>query len=192
MLIENQFEVGAPVEKVWAYLLDVPRLAPCLPGAELVGDDGNGTYRGKVITKMGPVSLRFAGTARIRETDEAARRIVMDASGSEEKGKGTASMTVTSVLVPSGRGTTVKVTQDLQISGAAAQFGRGMVVDVSSVLLKSFADCIQRNIDAESRGEAPGRHAKAAPASGIGIGLKAALLALRRVFGRLFGAGGQG
>jgi carbon monoxide dehydrogenase subunit G len=191
MLIETEFEVAAPVDKVWDYLLDVPKLAPCLPGAELVGDDGNGTYKGKVTTKMGPVSLRFAGTAHIRETDKAARRIVMDASGSEEKGKGTASMTVTSVLVPSSRGTKVKVAQDLQVSGAAAQFGRGMVSDVTSVLMKSFAECIQHNIDAESRGESPGRHAAAAPASGFSIGLQAALLALKRVFGRLFGAGSK-
>lgn len=187
MLIENEFDVAAPVDKVWAYLLDLPKLAPCLPGAELVGDDGNGTYEGKVTTKMGPVSLHFAGTAHIREADESARRIVMDASGSEEKGKGTAQMTVTSTLVSAGRGTKVKVAQDLQISGAAAQFGRGMVSDVTSVLMRSFAECIQHNIDAEGRGESTGRHAAAAPAGGFGIGLRAALLALKRVFGRLFG-----
>jgi carbon monoxide dehydrogenase subunit G len=189
MLIENEFEVAAPVEKVWAYLLDVPNLAPCLPGAELVGHDGNGTYQGKVVTRLGPVSLRFTGTATIVETDEAARRIVMHASGSEDRGKGTATMTVTSTLVPAGRGTRVRVAQDLQVSGAAAQFGRGMISDVTAVLMQSFAACIQHNIDARDRGEAPGRHTAAAPASGIGIGLKAALMALRRVFGRLFGAG---
>ncbi len=187
MLIENEFEVAAPVDKVWTYLLDVPKLAPCLPGAELVGDDGNGTYKGRVTTKMGPVSMRFAGTAKILETDAKARRIVMDASGSEEKGKGTAAMKVTSTLVASGRGTKVKVVQDLQVSGAAAQYGRGMIADVTSVLMRSFAECLQHNIDAESRGEsASARHAK--PASGIRIGISATLLALKRVFGRLFGA----
>jgi len=188
MLIDNEFEVAAPVDKVWAYLLDVPKLAPCLPGAELIGDDGNGTYEGRVTTKMGPVSLRFKGKAKILETDKAARRIVMDASGSEEKGKGTAQMTVTSTLIPVGARTKVKVSQELQISGAAAQFGRGMVADVTSVLMKSFADCIAHNIDAESRGEDPGKRGAAAPAGGFSIGLKAALLALKRVFGRLFGA----
>jgi uncharacterized protein len=116
---------------------------------------------------------------------------VMDASGSEDKGKGTASMTVTSVLVPAGRGTTVKVAQDLQVSGAAAQYGRGMIADVTSVIMTSFAQCLQANIDAEGRGEvAPaGRRAvAAAPVGGVGIGLKAALLGLKRVFRRFFGA----
>ena len=191
MLIENEFEVAAPVETVWAYLLDVPRLAPCLPGAELVGDDGDGTYQGKVTAKLGPVSLRFAGTAKIVEADEAARRIVMDASGSEEKGKGTASMTVTSVLAPAGRGTTVKVAQDLQVSGAAAQYGRGMIADVTSVIMTSFAQCLQANIDAEGRGEAAtagARPVSAAPVGGVGVGLRAALLGLKRVFRRFFGA----
>jgi len=191
MLIENEFEVAAPVEKVWTYLLDVPKLVPCLPGAEFIGDDGHGTYEGRVTTKMGPVSLRFAGKAKILEADAVARRIVMQGSGSEEKGKGTAAMTVTSTLVAAGRGTKVTVAQDLQVSGAAAQFGRGMIADVTSVLMKSFADCLQYNIDAESRGESPGAHRAAAPASGFGIGLKAALMALKRVFGRLFGAGSK-
>jgi uncharacterized protein len=191
MLIENEFSVAAPVEKVWAYLLDVPKLAPCLPGAELVADEGDGAYRGKVTAKLGPVTLRFAGTAKIVEADEAARRIVMDASGSEEKGKGTASMTVTSALVPAGRGTTVKVTQDLQVSGAAAQYGRGMIADVTSVIMTSFAQCLQANIDAESRGDAAtagGPAVAAKPVGGVGIGFKAALLALKRVFRRFFGA----
>lgn len=191
MLIENEFEVAAPVERVWAYLLDVPNLAPCLPGAEMVGDDGNGTYQGKVTTKLGPVSMKFTGKAKIVEADEAARRIVMDASGSEVKGKGTAAMTVTSTLTSSGRGTKVKVAQDLQVSGAAAQFGRGMISDVTSVLMKSFADCIEYNINAQNQGGAPTTVRAAKPAGGFTIGLRAAVMALKRVFGRLFGRGTQ-
>lgn len=187
MLIESDFEVAAPVETVWTYLLDVPTLAPCLPGAELVGDDGNGTYEGLVTTRLGPVKLQFKGTATIREADEAARRIVMDAKGSETRGKGTARMTVTSTLVRSGGGTKVNVAQDLALTGAAAQFGRGLVADVTKVLLTQFAECVQAGIDAKGRGEqaAAGR---TTPASGFGIGFKAALLALKRVFGRLFGS----
>lgn len=188
MIIESEFEVAAPVDKVWAYLLDVPNLAPCLPGAEMVGDDGDGTYRGEVTTKLGPVKMKFTGTAKILETDEPARRIVMSATGSEVKGKGTATMTVTSTLVPVGRATKVKVHQDLQISGAAAQFGRGMIADVTSVLMKSFADCIQHNIDNKGSGGATTAVA-AKPASGFAIGMRAALMALKRVFGRLFGGG---
>lgn len=187
MLIESEFNVAAPVDQVWAYMLDVPNLAPCLPGAELVGDDGNGTYEGKVTTSLGPVKMNFAGKAKIIEADEQARRIVLSASGSELKGKGTADMTVTSVLVPSGRGTTVKVTQDLQVSGAMAQFGRGMISDVTGVLMKSFADCIEYNIDSQGSGGGTATAVRAAkPASGLAIGLQAALMALKRVFARFF------
>lgn len=187
MIINNQFDVAAPVDRVWAYFLDVPQLAPCLPGAELVGDDGNGTYEGKVVAKLGPVTLRFSGTARIVEADEAAHRMVLYAAGAEDKGKGNAEMTITATMVPSGRGTTVKVDQDLTISGAAAQFGRGLIADVTSVLMTSFADCIQYNIDNQGSGGGTATVVRAAkPASGFAIGLRATLMALKRVFARFF------
>jgi carbon monoxide dehydrogenase subunit G len=186
MLIQNEFEVAAPIERVWAYFLDVPSLAPCLPGAELVGDDGSGTYRGKVVAKLGPVALNFSGTARIVDADEAAHRLVLHASGAEDKGKGTADMTITANLVPTGRGTRVKVAQDLTVSGAAAQFGRGMIADVTSVLMKSFADCIEYNIDNQGRGGATTAVRAAKPASGFAIGVRATVMALKRVFARFF------
>jgi carbon monoxide dehydrogenase subunit G len=186
MLIDNEFEVAAPVDRVWAYLLDVPNLVPCLPGAELVGDDGDGTYQGKVTTRLGPVRLNFSGTAKIIETDEAAHRMVLDASGSEDRGKGTAAMTVTATLRAAGRGTTVHVAQDLTVSGAAAQFGRGMISDVTSVLMNSFAECLQYNIDNHGRGGTATSVRTAAPASGLAIGLRAAVMALKRVFARFF------
>ncbi|NMH96348.1 SRPBCC family protein [Pseudonocardia acidicola] len=188
MLIENEFRVTAPVDEVWDYMQDLPGLAPCLPGAELTDDLGDGTYQGKVITRLGPVKLGFTGTARMVEADEAARRIAIHAVGSEDKGKGTADMTVTATLVPaSGGATTVKVTQDLQVSGAAAQYGRGMISDVSSVLMKSFAECISYNIDAGRGGGTATMTRTAKPASGLGIGLSAAVMALKRVIRRFFG-----
>ncbi|GAA1202186.1 SRPBCC family protein [Pseudonocardia alaniniphila] len=191
MLIDNEFEVAAPVDRVWAYLLDVPNLVPCLPGAVLVGDDGDGTYQGKVTTRLGPVRLNFSGTAKIVDTDEAAHRMVLEASGSEDRGKGTAEMTVTATLRAAGRGTRVHVAQDLTVSGAAAQFGRGMIADVTSVLLNSFAECLQYNIDnqgsADQRGGATATAVRAAaPASGLAIGLRATVMALKRVFARFF------
>jgi uncharacterized protein len=186
MIINNAFEVAAPVDTVWIYMLDVPNLAPCLPGAELVGDDGNGTYQGKVVARLGPVKLNFSGTAKIVESDERAHRLVLRAAGSEDKGKGTADMTVTATLVPAGGGTRVQVAQDLTISGAAAQFGRGMVADVTSVLMSSFAECLQYNIDNRGRGGTATAVRAAQPASGFAIGLRAAAMALRRVFARFF------
>jgi carbon monoxide dehydrogenase subunit G len=187
MLIENEFEVAAPLEQVWRHMQDVPRIAPCLPGAELTSVDGD-VYKGRVTTKMGPVKLQFAGTAQIVSRDEAAKRIVMNASGSEEKGKGQATMSVTSTMVPSGKGTRVKVAQDLQLSGAAAQFGRGMVQDVTSVIMKSFAKCIADDIGRSSRGEAPTQR-EAVPVKGFSIGMQAMMTALKRFFGKLFGWG---
>lgn len=186
MRIENEFEVAAPVEQVWRYLLDVPRMVPNLPGAELTEVIDEDNYRGRVVARLGPVSMRFAGTAQIVERDEAGRRLVMNASGSEEKGRGTASMVLTSTLLRSPQGTKVAVAQDVQISGAAAQFGRGMIQDVSTVLMRDFAANIQQDIGRWSRGEAAAQRT-AAPVSGFSVGLQAALAALRRFFRRFFG-----
>ena len=146
MILNNEFTVAAPVDEVWAYFLDVPNLAPCLPGASLVGDDGNGNYEGKVVAALGPVKLNFSGTAKIVSADQAAHRMVLRAAGSEDRGRGEAEMTITATLRPESGGTRVTVAQDLSISGAAASFGRGMIADVTSVLMGSFAQCVQANI----------------------------------------------
>ncbi|HEY6423645.1 MAG TPA: SRPBCC family protein [Pseudonocardiaceae bacterium] len=185
MLIENEFEVAAPLAQVWSHMQNVPKVAPCLPGAELTDVNGD-VYKGRVTSKMGPVSLTFKGTAQIVERDEARKRIVMNASGSEEKGKGQATMSMTYTMVPAGSGTKVKVVQDLQLSGAAAQFGRGMVADVTAVIMRSFAKCIAEDIGREARGEARVDR-KAAPVKGFSIAIQATITALKRFFGRLFG-----
>jgi carbon monoxide dehydrogenase subunit G len=186
MLIANEFEVAEPVEKVWRFFADIPQVAACLPGAELTEDLGGDSYRGRVAVRMGPVRLQFAGTADVTERDEAARRIVVHASGADEKGRGQASMLVTATLARAGRGTRVGVTQDLQLSGAAAQYGRGMISDVTAVLMRDFSANMQHRIERIERGEVVSAAASAAPAQGFMIGLRAALMALRRVFGRFF------
>jgi len=186
MLIENEFEVPAPVEQVWRYLLDVPRMLPNLPGAELTEVIGEDSYQGRVRTRLGPVSMQFNGSARIVERDEAGHRLVLDAKGSEERGKGAATMVVTATLARSPRGTTVRVAQDLMISGAAAQFGRGMIQDVTDVLMRDFAANIRDDIGRWSRGDAAVGGA-AAPVSGLRLGVRAALTALRRMLRRFFG-----
>jgi carbon monoxide dehydrogenase subunit G len=184
MILDNEFTVDAPVDRVWAYFLDVPNLAPCLPGATLVGDDGDGTYQGKVVAALGPVKLNFSGTARIVEADEAAHRMVLKAAGSEDRGRGEAEMTITATMRPEDGGTRVSVAQDLSISGAAANYGRGLIADVTSVLLGSFAECVQANITGGGGGTATA--VRAAPASGFAIGLRATVMALKRVFARFF------
>ncbi|HET9898666.1 MAG TPA: SRPBCC family protein [Streptosporangiaceae bacterium] len=185
MLINNDFEVAQPVEKVWEFFGDIPRVASCLPGATLTDDLGDQKYAGQVAVRMGPVRLQFAGNAQITERDEAARRIVVHATGSEQRGRGQASMDVTATLSPAGRGgTKVAVAQDLQLSGAAAQYGRGMISDVTSVLMRDFSANLASQISAADRGETAVQ--AAAPAGGLAIGLRAAMMALRRVFRRFF------
>src|SRR5580693_1708377 len=188
MLVTNDFEVAQPVEKVWTFFGDIPQVATCLPGAELTEDLGGEKYQGRVAIRMGPVRLQFAGTAEIAERDDAAKRLVLNAAGAEEKGRGQASMVVTATLVRSGRGTKVNVAQDIQLSGAAAQYGRGMISDVSSVLMRDFAATMQDRIERVERGESAEQIAAAgtSPASGLALGLRAAVMALTRVFRRFF------
>ena len=186
MLIKNEFQVAAPVDKVWQFFGDIPQVAACLPGTELTNDLGDDRYEGRVAVRMGPVRLQFAGKADITERDEAAKRVVVNATGAEEKGRGQASMVVTAVLAQAGRGTKVSVTQDLQLSGAAAQYGRGMISDVSAVLMRDFSVNLANRIDRTERGLGPADQATATPASGFTLGMRAAMMALRRVFRRFF------
>ena len=188
MLIKNDFEVAAPVEKVWQFFDDIPQVAACLPGTELTKDLGDDKYEGRVAVRMGPVRLQFGGTAEITERDEADKRVVIHASGAELRGRGQANMVVTAVLARAGRGTKVGVTQDLQLSGAAAQYGRGMISDVTAVLMRDFSANMQDRIERLDRGESAEQVAAAAatPAKGFTLGLRAALMALSRVFRRFF------
>jgi uncharacterized protein len=189
MLIRNDFEVAEPIDKVWQFFQDIPQVASCLPGAELTESLGEDKYKGTVAIRMGPVRLQFAGIADITQRDEAARRIVVNASGADERGRGQASMVVTATLAAAGRGTKVDVTQDLQLSGAAAQYGRGMISDVSSVLMRDFSTNMADRIARLDRGESAEQIAAAtatAPASGFALGLRAAGMALMRVFRRFF------
>jgi carbon monoxide dehydrogenase subunit G len=186
MLITNAFEVGQPVDKVWQFFDNIPQVAACLPGTELTNNLGNDKYNGKVAIRMGPVKLQFAGTAQIKERDNAAKRIVVDASGADEQGRGQAAALLTASLAPTRTGTRIEVSIDLQIAGAAAQYGRGMVSDVTAVLMSDFGANMQKRIDAISRGLRPDQVASAAPASGLRIALRATRMALYRVFRRFF------
>ncbi len=188
MLIKNDFEVAEPVEKVWQFFENIPQVAACLPGAELTEDLGGEKYKGRVAVRMGPVKLQFAGTADITERDEAANRVVVHASGADVRGRGQASMVVTATLARAGRGTRVDVTQDLQLSGAAAQYGRGMISDVTAVLMRDFSANMQDRIGRIERGESAEQiaSATATPASGFALALRAARMALTRVFRRFF------
>jgi uncharacterized protein len=186
MLIKSGFDVAQPVDKVWKFFDNIPAVATCLPGAQLTEDLGDNKYNGKVAIRMGPVRLQFAGTAQIKEKDDTAKRIVVDAAGSEEKGRGQASMLVTATLSPARGGTRVEVTQDLQLAGAAAQYGRGMISDVSSVLMRDFGTNMQSRIEALDRGVSLDKVGAASSASAFSIALRAARMALGRVLRRFF------
>jgi len=186
MLIKNDFEVAQPVDKVWRFFDDIPAVAACLPGTQLTDDLGDDTYAGIVGIRMGPVKLEFDGTAKIVERDESAKRIVVDAAGADKKGRGNAAMLVTAALLPTGRGTRVDVGMDLQLSGAAAQYGRGMVGDVTAVLMRDFAANMQTRIEATDQGLSPEQDAGAKPASGFSVAFAALRMALGRVAARFF------
>jgi uncharacterized protein len=212
MELHNDFEVPAPVDAVWAYMLDVERVAPCMPGAELteVVDDRN--WKGKVTVKVGPVSMAFLGTVTMKERDDAAKRVVLQADGRDARGKGAANATVTARMEPAGDGTKVSIDADLTITGAAAQYARGgMIQDISGRLTKEFASCLQANMQVPGGAPAAGPEAAteasspgvpdasaaprpavqaARPVGGIRLALWAAGKAITRFFRRLFGGGG--
>jgi uncharacterized protein len=188
VIITSDFEVAQPVDKVWQFFDNIPQVASCLPGAELTKDLGDDKYEGQVAIRMGPVRLQFTGTADVTERDEAAKRITVHAAGADVKGRGQAAMVVGATLSPKGRGTKVAVTQDLQLSGAAAQYGRGMISDVSAILIRDFAASMQDRIERLDRGESAEQLAAAGATSaqGFTIAMRAARMALMRVFRRFF------
>jgi uncharacterized protein len=143
MQMEHVFTVPVPVAQAWGVLLDVERVAPCMPGATLTSFDGE-AFEGTVRVKLGPVSMTYKGRGRFASTDEAARRVVIEASGRDSRGGGTAAATATAQLAPAedGAATLVTVVTDLAVTGRPAQFGRGMIADVGGRLLGQFADCL--------------------------------------------------
>jgi len=126
-------------------LLDVERIAPCLPGAQLQEVEGD-EYRGVVKIKVGPITAQYKGAALIVEADVANRRIVLSAEGRDTRGQGNASASITATFEPAGDGTMVKIDTDLNITGKVAQFGRGVMADVSAKLLRQFADNLRENV----------------------------------------------
>jgi carbon monoxide dehydrogenase subunit G len=145
MELTHEFRVGVPPEQAWAVLTDVERIAPCLPGAELREVEGD-EYRGVVKVKVGPITAQYKGKAHFVEQDQAAGRVVLRAEGRDTRGQGNANATITATLTPDGDGTRVSVVTDLAISGRVAQFGRGMLADVSAKLLGQFVDCVHEDL----------------------------------------------
>ena len=145
MELTNEFRVAVPKHEAWTLLTDVERIAPCMPGAELQEIEGE-EYRGIVKVKVGPITAQYKGKATFVERDEDAGKAVLRAEGRDTRGQGNANATITALLVPDGDGTKVTVTTDLTVTGRVAQFGRGVMADVSSKLLGQFVACLETNV----------------------------------------------
>jgi len=210
---DNSFEVPLPPADAWVVLMDIRRIAPCMPGAELTETVDDHTWKGRVHVKFGPVQMTFSGTVSMDERDDAAHRAKLTAKGTEQRGKGAASAAVESWLEPAGDdGTRVNIRSDITITGAAAQLSRGLLPDVSKLLTKKFADCLRSTLEQEdaaptapsggletTSSEGAERTTTSAPApaprpaatpqavGGIGLGLRALWSAIKRFFAKVFG-----
>ncbi len=156
MQIENSFEVGAPPDRVYAFLLDVNRVVGCVPGAELSEVVDPNTFKGKVKIKVGPVTVAYAGTARITGRDDASRTATLEGEGRETTGPGNARAKAAMKVEESGAGSKVTVSTDFTVAGRVAQFGRGLMEDVSKSLVAQMAACIKSKLEtAEQPAAAP-------------------------------------
>ena len=154
MELTHQFTVPAPIDDAWAAFNDLERIAPCFPGASLTSYDGE-AFEGICKVKLGPISLQYSGTGRFVSRDEASHTAVIEAKGKDKRGNGTAAANVTATLVSAGdEATDVTVKTDLNITGKPAQFGRGVMQDVSDKLLGQFASCLETKLGADTADDA--------------------------------------
>jgi len=198
---DNEFEVPAPIDQAWDILMDIQRIAPCVPGAELTEIIDDKTYKGKISVKLGPVALTFNGQTTFEELDTSNYSAKLKAQGTDSKGRGGAHANVAFRMESSNNGTKVIIDTSLQLSGAVAQYGRGvgMVKDLSQQIIGQFAENLKSNvIDAEIKAEKEIDSSKAssknpapletppptaAPLQVGGMGLKIIWNAIKRFFG---------
>lgn len=194
MKLDNSFLVPASKDVAWETLLDVPSMVSCMPGAELVGQTGESTWKTNMKVKFGPIGLNFATDVTQEEADAEAGRVLLKAKARETKGRGGAQATIVSTLTEVEGGTRVDISTDVQLSGPVAQYGRGLVQDVSNELVGQFAENMRAQIEvAEPATPAPAAAAPAAPppapapakpVSGLRLGLKVLRATLARLLRR--------
>jgi carbon monoxide dehydrogenase subunit G len=200
MRFDNSFFVAASPEQAWALLVDVAKIAPCLPGARLIEVLAADRYKGEAVVRLGPVQLHFGGEAQLTNIDAGARTAAVVAKGSDRKGRGTASATVTFALSPEGTGTRVNIDTDLKLTGSVAQYGRasGLVKEMANELIGQFAANLGELIasSAKQPSPPPGDLAQASsartsvaprPVSGFQVLLVAIARLVRREFTRVLG-----
>jgi carbon monoxide dehydrogenase subunit G len=187
MKFEQSFEIAAPVETVWAALIDIEFVAPCLPGAEVAGREDDGSYKGTFTVKLGPTTAAYNGVLRIEEADETTHTATLHARGTDKRGQGGATATIVNHMVATDGGTRVDASTDFAITGRLARFGRGgMIEDISDRLLRDFASCLQAKLkqppDQTDAAAAP--EPQAAPVSALSLFLSVLFDRLRRLFRR--------
>ena len=203
MEFDNSFDVPVPVDQAWDLMMDIERIAPCVPGAELTEVVDERTYKGKISVKLGPVALTFNGQTTFEELDPANHAAKLKAQGTDAKGRGGAHAKVDFHMEPSDIGTKVLIHTNLQLSGAVAQYGRGvgMVADLAQQIIAQFADCLEKNVIAQERAKngdnaaagteglqaAPAPITPAAPVQMGGLGFKILWNAIVRGIKGLFG-----
>ena len=145
MELKNEFRVGVPIEQAWDTLTDVEYIAPCMPGAQLTEIDGE-EFKGQVKVKVGPITAQYKGVAKFKEKDESQYRLVLDASGRDTRGAGNAAAEVPAEMTADGDGTNIVITTDLKVTGKVAQFGRGVMADVSEKLIGQFVESLEQKL----------------------------------------------
>lgn len=168
--IDKRFTVNAPVERVWAFLTDLERVAECLEGAAVTGRDDEGVWSGTMKVKLGPVSSTYRGTVRFVRTDEAAHTAELSAEGRDTRGKGGADMTMRSELTQADGGTEVRVASTVNVTGVLARMGRGMIEDVSDQLFGRFTGCVRETLEGTPGESAHSESADRDAVSGEGPG----------------------
>lgn len=191
MQLENSFSVNAPPDRVFAYLLDVNKVVGCVPGAELSEVVDDKTFKGKVKVKVGPITVAYSGTAKIVDRDDAARSATLEAEGRETTGPGSARAKALMKVDAEGAGSVVKITTDYSIAGRVAQFGRGVMEDVSRRIVNDMAACIKANVEGQQQmpvveGGAPAEappQVTAAPVNAISLFFQVLWSGVRKLFG---------
>ena len=201
MQLENSFQVGAPPDKVFAYLLDVTKVVGCVPGAELTEVVDQTTFKGKVKVKVGPITVAYSGLARISDRNDEHRTATLSADGRETTGPGSARASAVMKVQTAGEGSLVQIVTEYHVAGRVAQFGRGVMEDVSKRLINDMASCIQTNLEAAEadaatddanadvsaaieRSAAPPVMATAKPVSAFSLLWHLVKLRFARLFGR--------
>ena len=195
MQLENSFQVSAPPDEVFAYLLDINKVVGCVPGAELSEVVDESTFKGKVKVKVGPITVAYNGTARIADRSDAERSATLSAEGRETTGPGSARATAQMHVQTAGEGSLVTITTDYHVAGRVAQFGRGVMEDVSKRLIQEMANCIRANLEADepaaddvtaavTRSSGPTAPQTAKPVSALALFWHLVKVRVARLFGR--------